>query len=87
MHYQSNKICKLCNTKVYKCSNKSNGFMEAYNNNLFHFDCVSKYGYHKFCKEVIEYNKDNNTLTDEDINNRLNTACDLMDLINKLKNK
>lgn len=49
-----NEKCKICKEKVIKF--KSLGFMEV-GDRLYHFDCVSEYGYQKFCSEVIENQK------------------------------
>lgn len=46
--------CKFCNKKVIKW--KCSGFMEVLTQ-LYHFDCVSEYGYQKFCQQVIEDRK------------------------------
>ena len=51
-------ICRLCNEKVQKFdnNNNNNGFMEVCKHE-YHFACVEKYGYQKFCSEVIKYIK------------------------------
>ena len=55
------KICELCNEKVLKFNNNSS-FMEV-NKNFYHYDCVVKYNYHKFCRKALKYKKN------EEINN------------------
>ena len=42
-------ICKFCNKKVL---NTPKGFME-YNTIKYHYACVEKYGYNKFCLELL----------------------------------
>ena len=44
-----NTHCPLCNKKVY---NTPDGFME-HEKIKYHFVCVLKYGYRKFCKDKI----------------------------------
>ena len=45
-------ICLLCNKKV---ENTYKGFME-HKNNKYHFVCVKKYGYNKFCLGILNKN-------------------------------
>ena len=50
---KTHNICKFCNDKVIIYDNSRDGHMSI-NNNLYHFDCVVKYNYQKFCNEIIE---------------------------------
>ena len=45
-----NDICKFCNKKVL---NTYKGFME-HKKTKYHFVCVEKYGYQKFCSEILK---------------------------------
>ena len=59
-----NPICKFCNKKVGR--NSVDGFMET-KTGLYHFKCVDRYGYQKFCKEIDEKEK----IDTAEINKRL----------------
>ena len=45
--------CKLCGKKV--TMNTSGGFMQL-PDGLYHYKCVCKYGYQKFCKKYLNLN-------------------------------
>ena len=70
-HNKVTNVCRLCNTKVQKFDNNNNGFMEVCKHE-YHFACVEKYGYQKFCSEVINY-----------IRQQSSTVLDPSDDINK----
>ena len=78
-----NNICYFCKSKVNKFDN-TDGHMLAYNR-LFHFTCVKEYSYHKFCTEVINFEK--NQFTDDEIKKQLEKACKLMDLADEQRMK
>lgn len=44
-----NDTCPFCNKKV---QNTYKGFME-HKQQKYHFTCVKKYGYQKFCSELL----------------------------------
>ena len=45
--------CKLCGKKV--TMNSSSGFMQL-PDGLYHYKCVCRYGYQKFCKKYLNLN-------------------------------
>tara|TARA_R110002074_G_scaffold93768_1_gene204631 strand:- start:546 stop:749 length:204 start_codon:yes stop_codon:yes gene_type:complete len=62
---RKNNICMFCEKQVIIYDNTCNGHM-AINNRIYHFDCVVKYNYQKFCSEIIEDNKNKEQLEKKD---------------------
>ena len=55
----------FCEKQVIIYDNTCNGHM-VINNHIYHFDCVVKYNYQKFCSEIIEENKNKEQLEKKD---------------------
>ena len=71
MNNKISNICLLCNEKVKKFDNNNNGFMEVCKHE-YHFVCVEKYGYQKFCREIMIYIKENEQIEKPQIINKYN---------------